>query len=50
MKDMTSLFKDKAVVDTTINVAMINAFGKTEDGLDNNGVFLDTFCVLELFL
>ena len=41
MKDMRSLFKDKAVVDTTINVVMINSFGKQETGLDNNGVFLD---------
>ena len=41
MKDMISLFKDKAVVDTTLNVVMINSFGKEEDGLDNNGVFLD---------
>lgn len=39
MKDMISLFKDKTVVDT-INMVMINSFRK-EDGLDNNGVFLD---------
>ena len=41
MKDMISLFIDKAVVDTTLNVVMINYFGKEEDGLDNSGVFLD---------
>ena len=41
MKDMISLFKDKAVVDTALNVVMINSFGKEEDGLDNSGVFLD---------
>lgn len=40
-KDMINLFKDKAVVDTTLNVVMINSFGKEEDGLDNSGVFLD---------
>ena len=47
MKDMISLFKDKAVVDTTVNMVMINSFGKGEDGLDNSGVFLDAlsaFC------
>lgn len=42
MKDMISLFKDKAVVDTAFNVVMINSFGKEEDGLENSGVFLDT--------
>ena len=41
MRDMISLFKDKAVVDKAINVVMINSLGKEEDGLDNNGVFLD---------
>ena len=41
MKDMISLFKDKAVVDTAFNVVMINSFGKEEDGLDNSGVFLN---------
>ena len=41
MKDMISLFKDKAVVDIAFNVVMINSFGKEEDGLDNSGVFLD---------
>ena len=41
MKDMISLFKDKAVVDTTLNVVMINSFGKEKNGLDNSGVFLD---------
>lgn len=40
-KDMINLFKDKAVVDTTLNVVMFNSFGKEEDGLDNSGVFLD---------
>ena len=41
MKDMISLFKDKAVVDIAFNVVMINSFGKEEDGLDNSDVFLD---------
>ena len=41
MKDMISLFKDKAVVDTAFNLVMIDSFGKEEDGLDNSGVFLD---------
>lgn len=41
MEDMINLFKEKALMDLTINVVMINAFGKEEDGLDNNGVFLD---------
>ena len=41
MKDIISLFKDKAVVDTAFNVVMINSFGKEKDGLDNSGVFLN---------
>ena len=41
MADMISLFKDETVMDTPLNVVMINAFGKEEDGVDNNGVFLD---------
>ena len=40
MKEMISIFKDKAVVDTAFNVVMINSFGK-EDGRDNSDVFLD---------
>lgn len=41
MKDMISLFKDKSIVDIPVNVVMINSFGREEDGVDNNGVFLD---------
>ena len=41
MADMISLFKDETVMDIPLNVVMINAFGKEEDGVDNNGVFLD---------
>ena len=32
----------KALMDIPINEVMINAYGKEEDGLDNNGVFLDS--------
>ena len=43
MADMISLFKDETVMDTPLNVVMINAFGKEEDGVDNNGVSLTLF-------
>ena len=41
MKDMISLFKDIAVVDTSFNEVMVDSFEKEENGLDNSGVFLD---------
>ena len=41
MADMISLFIDETVMDIPLNVVLINAFGKEEDGVDNNGVFLD---------
>lgn len=41
MADMIKHFKDKTIMSSHIIVVMVNSFAEEENGVDNNGVFLD---------
>lgn len=41
MEDMIEAFKDGSIMDSPVKVVMVNAFGKEEWGVDNDGVLRD---------